>query len=292
MSYPRTLARFRSELWAIQPEALESMHQALLTHQRNPAAAKPLQSWKTRADWLDDDGDDAMPSSPACGGYRPELLAPGVALISVSGIIGKRLSFFESLCGGYDLDQLAFEVDQVAADRTVHSVVFDFDTPGGSVTGLWEAAQKIAALSETKNTVAYTETLRASAGEYLASQCNTVTATRSATVGSIGTILSWVSAKGAMEKEGFELIVFKGGQFKDMGADNRDLTDEEKTMLQGNVDTHYAEFKAMMTAKGRQIADSTMQGQVFRGSDALALGLVDEVVSGLDEVVAALTPTN
>lgn len=61
------------------------------------------------------------------------------------------------------------------------------------------------------------------------------------------------------------------------------MSEEQAQFIQAGVDECHEQFKATVCAF-RKIDDDDMQGQVFYGTDAKARGLVDEIVSGLDEV--------
>jgi signal peptide peptidase SppA len=289
--YIRILSRLKSELWMATPETMRAIYSTLIAAQ-NGAAVPSQAAVHTRGGTRLELDEEGAGFDSNTGLY---MAAPGIAVITVSGVIGKRLHWIESLCGGYDLDMLTHEIDRVLANDKIHSVIIDFDTPGGSVTGLYEAALKIRELDQAKNCVAYTETLRASAGEYLASQCSRVVATKSSTCGSIGTVLSWIDETAAMEKAGLKLVVFQGGKFKTAGYDGKPLTDEEKALFQGKVDKCYAEFKAMVRHHRPDIAEDVCQGQTFDGDEAVQAGICDEVVLDIHEVIDSLreeeTPT-
>jgi hypothetical protein len=60
----------------------------------------------------------------------PEL-PPGYARISVNGIIGKRLSGLDMLCGGCDINNVADQIDTAMKDTNIHTLIFDFCTPAG-----------------------------------------------------------------------------------------------------------------------------------------------------------------
>jgi len=172
-------------------------------------------------------------------------------------------------------------------DRITH-VVLDIHSPGGSVVGLKDTAARIAALRATKEVHAYIAGMAASAGYYLASQADVISAGESAIVGSIGTYIAVLDASRWYEDEGLNMQVLKAGDYKTMGAQWRPLTDEEKSYLQNMVDTCNAEFKAAVTAL-RTVDDSTMQGQWMNGRQGHVLRLVDQLTGAtLDEYVSAL----
>jgi len=260
MNIPRIIAKVYSEPWAITEDAHRAIRETL---------AKKLDG-TLKADSFD------MMMPPEEMADPGEMTPPGCAIIPVHGIIGKHLSMIETLCGGYDLDQLCEAVDLAASDDSIQSVVFDFRTPGGTVTGLPEAASEIAELAQSKPCYAWTDSMCCSAGYWLASQCEAgVYAAPSAIVGSIGVKAYTVDESRALANQGIVVNAFSSGKYKTMGDPYRSMTDEEKAMLQAWVDSTGAQFREAVTSVRQSIVPDAMQGQCFRGQDAIDNGLVD-----------------
>lgn len=212
-----------------------------------------------------------------------------VAVIHVDGIIDKAISDFEMDCyGGCDLNDINNALSVAADDPRVSTIVLNMSTPGGSATGVAETAARISALRDRKEMHAYIDTLCCSAGYWLASQCDVIACAGSAITGSIGVYMALLDATKALELEGLKVNLIKAGKFKAMGASFKELTDEERAMLQKEVDDIYGAFTAACTGL-RNIASEAMQGQHFTGLDALAAGLVDRLTAhSLDEYVSSL----
>jgi len=214
---------------------------------------------------------------------KPEWCIAGTdAIIPIHGILGKHLSGMEMASGGCDVAQVGAQVDEAMSDDRVQRIIFDINSPGGTVTGIPELARKIAGIS-TKDTMAYTDSECCSGALWLASQCKMFYASESSTVGSIGVWCAYLDMSRRMANEGENLQEFSAGKYKTMGAYWKPLTEEEKGMIQAKVDKIYAQFKEAVNAK-RTIADTHMQGQTFDGLEALEIGLVDGVADGLYEL--------
>jgi protease-4 len=211
------------------------------------------------------------------------------AIIPVYGIIGKHLSMMETMCGGYDLDEMCEQIDAIAQDQTIQTVIFDFRTPGGTVVGLPEAAAEIAELTTERHTVAFTDTECCSAGYWLASQCGDVFSSPSAIIGSIGVKAYVLDESRALAQQGIVVNAFSSGKYKTMFDSYRPMTDEEKAWLQKWVDDTGTEFRTAVTSTRRNVTPEAMQGQVFRGKEAIDAGLVDGNYSDIDELIAALS---
>jgi len=212
-----------------------------------------------------------------------------VAVIQIHGVIDKMLTQFEMECyGGLDLADIDQALSIAGADARITRVVLSIDSPGGSVVGVADTAARIASLRETKEVHAFIPAMACSAGYYLASQADQITAAASSIIGSIGVYCAILDASRWYQKEGLEMQVLKAGDYKTMGAQWRALTGEEKAFLQTGVDRNYAEFKKAVTAL-RSVDDSTMQGQWWPGAEAQKLKLVDQITGAtLDEYVSAL----
>ncbi|WP_009963151.1 S49 family peptidase [Verrucomicrobium spinosum] len=212
-----------------------------------------------------------------------------VAIIRIDGVIDKRLAALEAECfGGVDLEVIDEALQQAEHDRAVTHVVLDIHSPGGGVTGTPETAARIARLAQTKEVHAFVNCQACSAAYWLASQADVIAAAPSSCIGSIGVYMALLDETRALEMEGYTVNLIKAGKHKAMGASFQKLTDEERAIFQGQVDSIYADFKKAVTAS-RRIADSTMQGQSFDGKTALKLGLVDVLTSdSLEEYAGRL----
>ena len=119
-------------------------------------------------------------------------------------------------------------------------------------------------------------------------------------LGSIGVYVALLDESRSLEMNGYKVELIKAGKYKAMGASFQPLTGEERTMLQQTVDSIHADFKAAVKsgrrdktqAGGHQtVSDSAMEGQTFRGAEALTQRLCDELTAAtLDEYVTALLP--
>jgi protease-4 len=209
----------------------------------------------------------------------------GVMLIRVHGIIGRHLGWLEMMCGGYDLDWLNADLDALEADASIHTVIFDFNTPGGIMPGVAEAAARIAALNVA--TIAYTDGECCSAGYYLAAACDEIVSSPSATVGSIGVYIAGIDSSRAWEQEGLKLKLFRDGKLKGIGLDGKEWTPDEDAFLQSRIDKASGLFKGFVRAQRPGVSDETMQGQWFDGDDAAQKGLVDDLSPDLKSVITA-----
>ena len=238
-----------------------------------------------------DDSGDVMPWDVPI--YSVE---GGLAVVDVCGPIVKGYDCITCWFWGLaSLDRIQAAVADLSTRKDVAMVVFNFNSPGGVVTGVAETGEMIAALGQaSKLTIAYTDTMCASAAYWLASQCREVVVSRSADVGSIGTYMTLYDYSGWLAELGIKLDFFRAGDLKGIGVMGRSLTDEEKAFLQADVDRTNARFIAAVRAgraAGGEVADSTMQGQWFDGEMAVQLNLADRIVLTLPALIDELRGT-
>jgi len=227
------------------------------------------------------DDDEVMPDDME---EKMEVPISNTSVIDISGPIGKRLGMLELCFGATDLDTLSQQILDIENTPEIENVIFHFNSPGGTITGVEEAGELISELAKKKKCIAYTDTLCASAAYWLASQCDYVYASPSSQVGSVGVYMALMDATAAYAKEGYKPEVFSAGKYKTMGADFRSITDEERTMFQADVDAIYNKFKNAVLLK-RTIKDEDLQGQVFTGEQSVEKGLVDGLANSITEVI-------
>lgn len=277
MKFAHIAARLASTPWLIREESLRAVLSLVETR---AAAASPRASL---LDTMPEEPDDAEPA-----------IVDGVAVITVSGILGKRLSMMETACGGCDYDDVVAEVEKAAFSlSSPRGVVLVFDSPGGTVVGCPEAHRALAAIVDAADRpiVAFTDTQCCSAAYYLASACTHIYATETADVGSTGTKLVLRDDSVAIAQAGVKFHVFKSGTMKDIGASYRPPTEAEAARLQAVVDAHAAKFRADVLAVRPQVQPAAFETALFYfGAEAEALGLVDAIVPDLRSVVAQLAP--
>jgi signal peptide peptidase SppA len=208
----------------------------------------------------------------------------GVGVIPVVGVIGgPRLSPLEKMMGAVDVADLSDAVDAFAANPEVEKVAFQISSPGGTVTGVEELANKIRGLG--KPTLAYTDSEMASAAYWLGSAADRVVSSPSATVGSIGVYIAIPDYSAAAEMAGIKMVVLKSGKFKGAGIEGTSLNPDQIENLQASVDTIHGEFKDAVLMKRKMVKAEAMEGQTFSGKQAAAQGLVTGLADSFSEAL-------
>ena len=221
---------------------------------------------------------------PAAGGPFEEVAVQGegadkIALIDVQGeIVGTDE---EALAEGASAEELRAQLRQAARDDGVKAVILRLNTPGGSVVASDEIYREVLELRRSgKPVVASMGEVAASGGYFVSAAADRVVANPSTITGSIGVILVLLNLQGATGKLGIEPVVFISGRLKDIGSPFRDMTEEERQILQRLLDESYERFVEVV-AEGRHMSELEVReladGRPISGYQALRAGLVDRL---------------
>lgn len=217
-------------------------------------------------------------------GARPQpRVESGVGIIPIRGPIGMGLTEFEKDLGCTDVNDLAQWFDQMQADPKVKRLLLDVDSPGGTILGIPEFAQMVAA--SKKPVAAFTATEMCSAAYWIASQADEVFATPSSYVGSIGVYIAFEDYSVMYSNYGVKVEVIKSGDLKGAGIAGTSLTDGQRAQLQDRVVELHNEFKGVVTSTRTTVQDDSMRGQSFTGNEGAARGLVTGLVSSRAEML-------
>ncbi len=209
------------------------------------------------------------------GGDRPSLNLRGkIGVIPIEGIIG-------------DSEELVEQINEFAEDRGIKAVVLRINSPGGGVAPSQEIYQAVRELKKKKKVVASMGAVAASGGYMIAVAADRIVANPGTITGSISTVMHYANVEELMKKVGVRSSVVKSGKFKDIGSPSREMTAEEKSLLQAIVDDIYDQFvrtiaenRKLPLQKIFELAD----GRIFSGRQAKDLGLVDDL-GGLQDAI-------
>jgi len=188
-----------------------------------------------------------------------------VGVVKVEGFIGDTRDIVEQL-------------NQFGKDDSIKAVILRIDSPGGGVASSQEIYEAVIDLKKKKKVVASMGSVAASGGYMVACAADKIVANPGTITGSISAVMHFANAEELLKKLGLKTSVVKSGKFKDIGSPVREMTAEEKALIQELVDDIYDQFLDMVARdrnipkeKLRKIAD----GRVFTGRQAQKLGLVD-----------------
>ena len=165
-------------------------------------------------------------------------------------------------------------------------VVVRIDSGGGTVTGYGLAAAEIFRLRARQISVtASVDQVAASGGYMMACAADRIVAAPFAVVGSIGVVASVPNLHKLLQKNAIDYEDITAGEFKRTVSVLGEITPAGRDHFQGKLEAIHAAFKAHVAARrpGADI-ERVANGDYWLASDALALGLVDEIVAG-DELL-------
>jgi signal peptide peptidase SppA len=216
-----------------------------------------------------------------------------VAVIPVYGVIAPRMNLFSEMSGGTSFAELSKQLHAAVNDKTVKQILFDVDSPGGSVAGNAEFAAEVMKARTKKPVIAQAHYTMASAAYQLAAACTEIVASPSALVGSIGTFSIHDDLSEAMKKVGVKRTFISAGEGKVDGNPTEPLGDEPRGRIQARVNEAYDTFVTNVTrGRGQGVSPEKVRGEwkahVYNAAEAKRIGMIDRVAT-LDETLARLT---
>lgn len=177
---------------------------------------------------------------------------------------------------------------EIRMDDSIKAVVLRVNSPGGSVSASEAIAREVRLLAAEKTVVISMGAYAASGGYWISTPGERIFAEPSTVTGSIGVFGIFLNFQGLMtDKLGLTFDTVKTGKFADAATVARPKTPEEIALFQESVDWVYDQFISKVTDSrklDRKVVEEIAQGRVWSGSEALKLGLVDEI-GGLDAAV-------
>lgn len=254
------LAAITSTHWAITPEMLATM---ISIANRTNLSIEALEAM--RGERLDN--------------TRTVSVRDHVATIPMRGPMHRYADLFSQISGATSYSDLAHDF-QVALDNPdVRAIVFDIDSPGGTVNGCAEFARYVYEARGLKPIVAYVSYMGASAAYWIASACDEIVCADTAILGSLGVMMTYTDRSVANEAAGISniVVVSSGSPLK-----NEDPTTASGlAQMQDTVDA-IAEVFLANVADFRGVPIETVladygQGGVLVGQYAVDAGLADRL---------------
>jgi protease-4 len=202
-----------------------------------------------------------------------------IAIVEVKGVISQSSGVIEDL-------------QQYLADDGVKAIVLRVDSPGGGVGPAQEIYREIMRIRSTskKKVVTSMGSVAASGGYYIACASDRIVANPGTITGSIGVIMQFSNLEELLKKIGVKGVVLKSGEHKDIGSPFREMTPEEKRIMQEVLDNVHQQF-IQAVADGRKLERSKVaqiaDGRILTGEQAKNLGLVDQLGNLQDTIDVA-----
>jgi protease IV len=215
-----------------------------------------------------------------------------VAIIRIEGTIFESEGFVKA------------QIDKVRGDKNVKAVVVRVNSPGGSVWASDYLYHHLAKLAKERDLplVVSMGGMAASGGYYVSmavgDRPDTIFAEPTTWTGSIGVIIPHYNLTGLMKRWDIQDDSIASKPLKQMGSLTKEMTPEERKLLQQLVDESYRHFKEIVKAgrpafkEDERALDEVATGQVFTAPQALKHGLVDKVGYLEDAIDRAIALAN
>ncbi len=180
----------------------------------------------------------------------------------------------------YDSIKITEELDEFGRDDSIIAVILRVDSPGGGVAASQEIFDAVLELKKKKKVVASMGSIAASGGLLVACAADKIVANPGTITGSISAIMQFANFEELLKKIGLKSSVVKSGKYKDIGSPLRDMTREEKKIIQELVDDIYNQFVDVVARERKLSRQKVMEiadGRVFSGRKAKEYGLVDDL---------------
>lgn len=285
MRYEHVVAEVFRKPWAILPEKFAVIASLVALH----ASGGRLSEHEIRARLKE--------ASLSAGPRSSQQSFGAVAVIPIRGVISRRANLMSQMSGpgGTSIEKLTGQFRQALADDSVKAIVFDVDSPGGSVEGVPELAEEIYKSRSRKKSVAIANGTAASAAYWLASAAGEMVVTPSGSAGSVGVFAAHEDVSKLMEQQGVKVSLISAGKYKVEGNEFEPLSDEARAELQSKVDAFYGMF-VKSVARGRRASQDDVRGGFGQGRMVLAADAVKERmadrVATMDDTLARLGATD
>jgi len=188
-----------------------------------------------------------------------------VAVVTVNGVIN-------------DSREIVQQLNEVSEQDNIKAVVLRIDSPGGGVAASQEIYDSVIELRKVKKVIVSMGSEAASGGYLIACGADKIVANAGTITGSISAIMFFANAEELFKKIGLKSSVVKSGKFKDIGSPMREMTKEERALIQNLIDDIYDQFLDVVS-RARKISKEELReiadGRVFSGRQAKELRLVD-----------------
>lgn len=189
---------------------------------------------------------------------------------------------------GIDSEDISEDLLDIADNDKIKAVVLRINSPGGSAYGSEQIWKAISVVKSKKPIVVSMGDYAASGGYYIACNTDRIFAQPTTLTGSIGIFGIFPNIGGLTDKLGIKFDNVKTNKYSDFGATYRPMNTEERAILQRYINNGYELF-TKRCAEGRNmnidLLKAIAEGRIYSGTDAMRLGLVDEM-GGLEEAIA------
>jgi signal peptide peptidase SppA len=216
---------------------------------------------------------------------EPDLKAEvdsGIATINIIGPLSKD-NFF-----GTQYGEIRGAIGEALADENVDRILLNFDSPGGTVSGMFELADYIFELrNESKPIWSVVNDFAASAAYLLASSTQRILTTETGVVGSVGVVARHVDVSKNNEARGVKITHIFAGARKIDGSRDIPLSKEARDSIQVEVDTIYGKLVDRIALHRNKLTTDAIrstEGATYLGEAGVDVGFADGMTTAVDAI--------
>jgi signal peptide peptidase SppA len=214
-------------------------------------------------------------------GNAPYPVVDGIAVIEIAGVLIHRGGWIGQSSGQTSYEGIAAQIEAAGRDPAVRGIALEIDSFGGEVAGVFDLADRIRAVRTAKPVWAFVAEHAFSAGYALASQADRIFLPRTGALGSIGVVVMHADLSGQLDQDGLRVTLIHSGSHKIDGNPYTPLPAAVRDGIQREIDMLRVLFAETVAAgrAGRMSQEAALatEAATYRGADAVAAGLADEV---------------
>ena len=192
--------------------------------------------------------------------------------ISIEGEIGAEMT------NTYSRASIINQIKEAKSNSNVKAILLSVNTPGG---GVYETAELYNELKNSGKDVYVSMKKQATSGGYYVSMAaKKIFANTETTTGSLGVIMSYVSAQKFLNDHGIKQETIRSGEQKAVGGLTEDLPGSTRKIYQEQNKEAYDRFVKAI-AQGRSMSEDEVRkladGRTYTGTQAVENKLIDKI---------------
>ena len=192
--------------------------------------------------------------------------------ISIEGEIGAEMT------NTYSRASVINQIKEAKSNSNVKAILLSVNTPGG---GVYETAELYNELKNSGKDVYVSMKKQATSGGYYVSMAaKKIFANTETTTGSLGVIMSFVSAQKYLNDHGIKQETIRSGEQKAVGGLTEDLPESTRKIYQEQNKEAYDRFVKAI-AQGRSMSEDEVRkladGRTYTGTQAVENKLIDKI---------------
>ena len=192
--------------------------------------------------------------------------------ISIEGEIGAEMT------NTYSRASIINQIKEAKSNSNVKAILLSVNTPGG---GVYETAELYNELKNSGKDVYVSMKKQATSGGYYVSMAaKKIFANTETTTGSLGVIMSYVSAQKFLNDHGIKQETIRSGEQKAVGGLTEDLPESTRKIYQEQNKEAYDRFVKAI-AQGRSMSEDEVKkladGRTYTGTQAVENKLIDKI---------------